>query len=138
MSDGFEWRGENFYAVRGAEQYLCGSVVKRAGEWKWDAYAQWGRIGVFVSEAAARTRLELAVRRGSWLPLETARAMGAKARRGRPMETREAAASRVTMCMQCFEERKCVLVYLGGLEYGWVCLGCYEAMRVSPDGKDLT
>lgn len=81
MSDWFEWKGENFYAVRGADLYFCGSVVKRFSEEKWDAFTQYGKVGVFVSEQAARTRVELAVKRGSWLPLETARALGAKARR---------------------------------------------------------
>lgn len=62
MSDWFEWRGENFYAVRGEELYYCGCVIKRMGVDRWDAWAHGERAGVFVSELAARRRVEEIVR----------------------------------------------------------------------------
>lgn len=61
MSDGFEWRGPHFYGTWGEDLYLAGQVVKRDGEDKWEAWAKGDPQGVFVSEAAARRRVERVV-----------------------------------------------------------------------------
>lgn len=81
MTDWFEWRGDNFYAVRGEDLYLCGCAVKRDGEDKWDAYAHGEAVGVYVSKAGARGRVETLVR-GRQPAI--AGSTGARATRSRP------------------------------------------------------
>lgn len=58
MSEWFEWRGENFYPIRGEELFFLGSAIKRDGEDKWEAFAHGWPVGVFISESAARQRVE--------------------------------------------------------------------------------
>lgn len=60
MSEWFTWKGENFYAVRGEEIFFLGSAIKRDGEDKWECFAHGERVGLFVSEEAARARVERA------------------------------------------------------------------------------
>lgn len=61
MSEWFTWKGENFYAVRGEELFFMGSAAKRYGEDKWECFAHGERLGLFITEEAARRRVERAV-----------------------------------------------------------------------------